>query len=136
MEIMRDRPWMKSAYDRGKAVRDEHLVVEAERGLEGGVKGGTQWKEKLTKDGGIIEVEEQVLPDRASIEFVLKKRAPERWGDIIEKPNMTIHIGTINHWDGVFAKEGLNEIVHKVKALPREAFEGPETRGPDIQKAQ
>ena len=75
------RQWCVDAYQFGQEVWDEENVIAAEMGLQGAVKGGRRKFQRATKDGGVVDLEEDVLPSMDAIKMVLERRARGRWGE-------------------------------------------------------
>lgn len=61
--------------------KDEHDTAEVEASLLKRAKGYTRKVQRITKDGDIIDIEEELPPDPTSGIFWLKNRQQKRWKD-------------------------------------------------------
>lgn len=84
-----EHPKFFESIKKGKDIYD---TEEVEVSLKKRAKGYTRTVQKVTKDGDIIEIDEELPPDPTSMIFFLKNRKPDRWRDKQEHE----HTGDIN----------------------------------------
>lgn len=75
--------WIKSYPEFGRAIKNakyhiDQTVVDA---LHKSATGFIRRYQEITKDGEVVEAEEQLPPNAAAMIFWLKNRQPDRWRD-------------------------------------------------------
>lgn len=97
--LMKKYGWTAEAYSRGLADKDQETVVVSERSMRRLIEGHTLTEEKLDRFGSVHQLEKEIGPNGSAAQFVLERRAPERYAKEREPDNKTVNItiiGTVN----------------------------------------
>lgn len=105
--LMRKLPWTQAAYSRGLQDKDQETVVVSERGLRKLVEGHTIIEEKLDRHGGVHSLEKEFGPNGQAAQFILERRAPERFGKEREPEGKTVNITIIGTVNQMLKQKGL-----------------------------
>lgn len=71
-----DHPDFSDAIKKGKEIADLQVTESLKKRAS-----GMKLKKQVVKDGGIVEIEDEIAPDTAAAIFWLKNRQPKIWRD-------------------------------------------------------